>query len=216
MEISEFFPIWDKLTKEEQNKLIENTVLKKAQVGRLRDSSEECEGLILVTSGQLRAFVMSADGKEVTLYRVLPGDVCLFSAACMMKDISFDVTIEAEKETEYWVIPAHKYKVLMENSLQISNYTNEILSSRFSDVMWLLEQIMWQSMDKRLAAFLLEESAIEDKYELSITHERIAAHLGTAREVVTRMLKYFQREDWISLKRGIVIIEDVEALKALE
>ncbi|MCR5580188.1 MAG: Crp/Fnr family transcriptional regulator [Pseudobutyrivibrio sp.] len=215
MEISEFFPIWEDLSEEEKQGLTANSVLKHTGVGRVRNIDEECEGLILVNTGQLRAFVTSMDGKEVTLYRVLPGDVCLFSAACIMKDISFDVIIEAEKETDYWVIPAHQYKYLMENSLSISKYTNELLSSRFSEVMWLLEQIMWQSMDKRIAAFLMEECNLEQNRELTITHEKIAAHLGTAREVVTRMLKYFQGEGLIELKRGAVIILDEVALKAL-
>jgi CRP/FNR family transcriptional regulator len=213
MVVSDFFPMWDTLTKEEQDQLTANTLLKKKEAGRLiHDSGEDCEGLILVISGQLRAYVTSPEGKEVTLYRVLPGEICLFSASCILKNVKMDITVRAEKETVYYLIPAHHYKNLTEHSAKIARYTNEILSTRFSDVMWLLEQIMWQSMDKRIAAFLLEEIKLEGTNELTITHEKIASHLGTAREVVTRILKYFQEEGLVELNRGMVTVKSPSAL----
>ena len=133
----------------------------------------------------------------------------------MMRSIQFDVTIEAEKDTELWVIPAETYKRVMEESAPLSNFTNEVMATRFSDVMWLVEQIMWKSFDKRLAAFLLEESALEGDNTLKLTHEIIANHLGTAREVVTRMLRYFQSEGMVRLSRGTVAIADRRRLEAL-
>ena len=100
-------------------------------------------------------------------------------------------------------------------SASVANYTNEIMASRFSEVMWLMEQIMWQSMDRRVAAFLLEEMSIEDTDCLHITHESIAHHLGTHREVVTRMLRYFQREGMVRLARGAIQITNRAKLKTL-
>ncbi|MCR5640541.1 MAG: Crp/Fnr family transcriptional regulator [Lachnospiraceae bacterium] len=215
MDVSDFFPIWDDLTKEEQRQLMENAREKQVSPGLLPQQKNECEGLILLQTGQLRTYIMSPDGKEVTLYRLLPGDICLFSAACMLQEIRFDILIEAEKDSTYHVIPAHQFKQMMEQSVTIANYTNGLLSTRFSEVMWLLEQIMWQSMDKRLATFLVEESQLEASTTLHLTHEKIASHLGTAREVVTRMLKYFQREGWISLNRGEILIRNFDALAHL-
>jgi CRP/FNR family transcriptional regulator len=133
-----------------------------------------------------------------------------------MRSLQFDITIEAEKDTEVWVIPPDVYKKIMEESAPLANYTNEIMSSRFSDVMWLIEQVMWKSFDQRLADFLLEESIIEDSTMLKITHEKISNHLGTAREVVTRMLRYFQNEDIIKLTRGAIDIIDIDALKEIQ
>ena len=104
----------------------------------------------------------------------------------------------------------------MQESAPLSNFTNEIMATRFSEVMWLMEQIMWKSFDKRLAAFLLEESALEETPVLKITHEAIANHLGTAREVVTRMLRYFQSEGMVKLARGTVEITDAAALEKLQ
>ena len=125
------------------------------------------------------------------------------------------MAIAAEKDTELWVISADVYKQLMEQSAPLSNYTNEIMAARFSEVMWLMEQVMWNSMDRRVAAFLLEESAIEGVSRLSITHETIANHLGTHREVVTRMLRYLQGEGMVRLSRGAVELLDEKKLTAL-
>lgn len=133
--------------------------------------------------GQLRAYILSDEGREITIYRLFERDMCLFSASCIMRSIQFEVTIEAEKDTELWVIAAETYQGIMEESAPVSNYTNELMSSRFSDVMWLMEQIMWKSLDKRVAAFLLEEASIEGANRLKITHETIANHLGSHRAV---------------------------------
>lgn len=206
MNFASYFPIWNKLNEQEQALLKNSVYEKNIEAGTLVKSGGDCLGLMLVKSGQLRAYVQSDDGKEVTLYRLLSRDMCLFSASCMMKNIQFDVSISAEKDTSVWVIPLDVYENLMKNSAIVANYTNELMSARFTDVMWLIEQIMWKSFDKRLAGFLVEESAVEESDELNITHEQIARHLGTAREVVTRMLKYFQMEGMVTLERGVVKI----------
>ena len=179
----------------------------------IHDRTRKCTGLLVVASGRLRAYIISEGGREITLYRLLGKDICLFSASCIMHSLQFDVMIQAEKDTSFWLIPTDTYKKLMSESVVISNYTNEILASRMSDVVWLMEQVMWQSSDVRLATFLLEESALEGSTKLSITHEEIANHLGTAREVVTRMLKYFQSEGLVTLSRGSLEIINPTGLK---
>ena len=115
----------------------------------------------------------------------------------------------------FWVIPACMYQNLMDESLPLSNYSHALITNHFSEVMWLMEQIMWKSFDKRLAAFLVEEARIEETTVLRITHEKIAAHLGTAREVVTRMLRYFQSDGMIKLTRGTVELTNKKALETL-
>ena len=133
----------------------------------------------------------------------------------MMNSLQVDVFIEAEKDTRLWVIPAEVYKKVMEASAPLSNYTNEIMAARFSDVMWLMEQVMWKSFDRRLADFLLEERALEGTDTLKLTHEAIGNHLGNPREVVTRMLRYFQNEGMVQLSRGTVEITDMAKLAEL-
>lgn len=214
MKFEEYFPVIRKLTKEEQKRIQEAVTEKSVEKGTvLHDGAADCTGLLVVQSGMLRAYILSEEGREITLYRLFERDVCLFSASCMMSGIQFEVTIEAEKDTRVWVIPTKVWKQLNEESAVLANYTNELMADRFTNVMWLIEQIMWKSFDKRLAEFLLEEVSVEGTSLLKITHEVIGNHLGTAREVVTRMLRYFQSEGMVKLSRGMVEITDTAGLE---
>lgn len=216
MAFQDYFPIWDKLTAAQQQLVSDSIVPKTFSKGTvIHNGSLDCMGLLLIRSGQLRAYILSDEGREITLYRLFDMDICLFSASCIMRSIQFEIIIEAEKDTDLWIIPPHIYKQLMEQSAAVANYTNELMASRFSDVMWLIEQIMWKSLDKRLAAFLLEESAIEGTQTLKLTHEIIANHLGSHREVITRMLRYFQSEGMVRLSRGAVTLTDESRLQDL-
>ncbi len=215
MDVPEFFPIWDKLTAEQQRTLLSAAVPKTLPKGSVIERGGECVGLLLVQTGRLRAYLLSDQGREITLYRLFERDICLFSAACMLNSIQFDVTIEAERDTTLWVIPPAAARSVMEASAPAANYINELMAARFSEVMWLVEQVLWKSFDKRLAAFLLEESGLEEQDTLTITHEAIGRHLGTAREVVTRMLRYFQSEGLVELNRGKVVLTDRAGLEAL-
>lgn len=214
MKFEEYFPVIRKLSKEQQKRIQEAVTEKSVEKGTvLHDGAADCTGLLVVQSGMLRAYILSEEGREVTLYRLFERDVCLFSASCMMSGIQFEVTIEAEKDTRVWVIPTKVWKRLNEESAVLANYTNELMADRFTNVMWLIEQIMWKSFDKRLAEFLLEEASVEGTSLLKITHEVIGNHLGTAREVVTRMLRYFQSEGMVKLSRGMVEITDIAGLE---
>ena len=217
MTFQDYFPIWDKLNQDQQDQLLSALMLRTVAKGTvLHNGDMDCTGLLLVKSGQLRAYILSDEGREITIYRLFDRDMCLFSASCIMRSIQFDVTIAAEKDTELWVIPSEVYQRLMEQSVAVSNYTGELMAGRFSEVMWLMEQVMWKSLDKRLAAFLLEETSIEGTGQLKLTHENIANHLGSHREVITRMLRYFQSEGMVKLSRGMVTILDTGKLEALQ
>lgn len=216
MEFAEFFPIWDQLTPAQQDKISGSIIHQTVKKGTMVHSgSEDCSGLFLVKTGQLRAYILSDEGREISLYRLFAMDLCLFSASCIMRSIQFQILLAAEKDTEFWLIPPEVYKQLMEESAAVANYTNEVIASRFSEVMWLVEQILWKSMDKRIAAFLAEETALEGSSQLKITHETIANHLGTHREVVTRMLRYFQSEGMVKLSRGKIEVTNAKKLKAM-
>lgn len=216
MEFSEYLPIWDKLTPAQQQRIAEVVEYRQVKKGtRIHDSSADCLGLVMVRSGQLRTYILSEDGREITISRLFEYDVSLLSASCVMPDMQFNVMIEAEKDTEFWSIPACLFKNLLDESVAVALFSNSLISSNFSELMWLMEQIMWKSFDKRLAAFLLEEASLEQNPALKITHEKIAAHMGTAREVVTRMLRYFQSEGMVKLTRGAIEITDEKKLQAL-
>lgn len=215
-EISQFFPVWDQLTPGQQKQLSEAAILRFLPKGSvLHGGVDQCTGLLLIHSGQLRAYALSDQGRQITLYRLFERDICLMSASCMMRSLQFDVTIQAEKDTQVTIIPSQVYKQVMEQSAPLANYTNEIMASRFTDVVWLMEQVMWKSLDRRLAEFLLEESALENTLRLRITHEAIGEHLGSAREVITKMLRYFQSEGMVRLSRGMVELTAPDKLEDL-
>ena len=217
MSIAQFFPVFSQLTPQQQQMVLDYTAIRTVPAGTVvHNGAVECTGFLLVRSGQLRAYTLSEEGREVTIYRLFDHDCCLFSAACIMSSLQFEVIIETEKDSEIFIIPPSVYQKLMNESLPVSKYTNDLMASRFSEVMWLMEQIMWKSFDKRLAAFLVEESGIEGTTLLKVTHEKIANHMGTAREVVTRMLRYFQGEGLVKLSRGTIEITDAPGLRALQ
>ena len=213
MEVSSFFPFWSKLTPGQQQLLQRHTVTQSVPKGTiLHNGSLDCTGLYLIVSGQLRVYILSPEGRELTLYRLFDRDICLFSAYCMISSIQFDVIIETEKDSQVLLVPVMIYKRLMEEAAVVANYTNELMASRFSEVMWLMEQILWKSFDKRLAQFLLEEADLEGSQVLKVTHEAIGNHLGNPREVVTRMLRYFQSEGAVSLSRGSITLTNEKKL----
>ena len=217
MSIANYFPVFSKLTPQQQQMVLDYTAVRTVPAGTVvHNGAVECTGFLLVRTGQLRAYTLSDEGREVTIYRLFDHDCCLFSAACIMASLQFEVIIETEKDSEIFIIPPSVYQKLMNESLPVSKYTNDLMATRFSEVMWLMEQIMWKSFDKRLAAFLVEESGIEGTNVLKVTHEKIANHMGTAREVVTRMLRYFQGEGLVKLTRGAIEITDPAGLEALQ
>ena len=216
MSFEHHFPIWDQLQPGQQRLLLDSLSFRTVKKGAvLRGGGADCAGLVLIRSGQLRALVYSEEGRELTIYRLFDGDLCLFCAPCVIRSIRFDVTIQAEKDTEFWSIPSQVYQGLMAQSAAVANYTNELMASRFTEVMDRMEQFMWKSMDQRVAAFLLQEAGIEGTRALRITHEAIAHHLGSHREVITRTLRDFQAAGMVKLSRGLVTILDREKLEAL-
>lgn len=209
-------PFWEKLTETQKQKLVKAAAPRTYRKGEsIQNTSVQCAGLFLVERGQLRIYIISESGKEITLYRLFDHDICIFSASCIMKNINFQIYVEAEQDSDVLLIPTEVYNQLNQTCIAVSDYTNQLMASRFSDVMWVMEQVLFTSFDKRLARFLLEQSSIDGTDELVITHEAIANHMGSAREVVTRMLKYFQDEGMVKLSRGVIRLTDRKKLTKL-
>ena len=155
MSLSQYFPIWTKLTEQQQQRILSVSEFRAVPSGTvLHDGSPNCLGLLLVRSGQLRAYLLNEEGREITICRFFEMDICLFSASCVMPNMQFDILVEAEKDSEVWIIPACLYQNLMDESVAIANYSHNLITNHFSEVMWLMEQVMWKSFDKRLAGFL--------------------------------------------------------------
>ena len=202
-------PFWDKLQEPQKEQIFEHTILNNYRNGQnIHGGHEDCTGVIAVKSGRLRAYLLSEEGKEITLFRLLDHDVCLLSASCIMKNISFDIYVDAEGPTELFVLNSAVYDKIAKENPTVGSFMTEMISMRFSEAMWVMEQILFMKMDKRLAIFLLEEANLEEGDTITLTHEQIAGHMGSAREVISRMLKYFSNEGILSVSRkGIKILD---------
>lgn len=212
--IIKHFDFWDKLNSQEKELFQQNiTAITYPKGTNLNSRDKECLGVLLIKSGGLRVYMLSEDGREITLYRLLPSDVCVLSASCILKSITFDIYIEAESDTEVYLVNIVTFSKLSSQNVYVENFTYKKTTERFSDVMWAMEQILFMSFDKRLAVFLLDESANTNSLDLHITQEQIAKYIGSAREVVSRMLKVFQTEGILTQSRGIIRIIDKEKLR---
>jgi CRP/FNR family transcriptional regulator len=183
-------------------------------MGELRAVSET-PGALYVKSGSLRAYLLSEDGREVTLYRIFPGDVCVLACGCLMENINFDIFVDAETDTEVFSIRSGAFEKVTSENLYAENFALKVAASRLSDVIWTLEQILFMSFDKRLAIFLIDDLAHRGGDTVYMTHDQIAKHMGSAREVVTRMLKYFVDEGLVKISRGGVTVIDKDRLRRL-
>lgn len=210
--IKNSLPFWHALDARQKRFMEEKLIERCFRQGQNIHDGQDCTGLLLVKSGQLRTFILSESGKEITLFRLFEQDVCILSSSCIMRNITFDIQVEAEKNCEILIMPAAVFKHLSNINPAVKDFQAEVISARLSDVMWVVEQVVFMSMDKRLATFLLEQSSIEGNDELPITHETIARNLGTAREVVSRMLKYFESEGLVALTRGKVALTNRKGL----
>lgn len=214
--LSEHLIFWKQLSKTEQIDIEQSAFSMIYTKGKILYSTEkECLGLVLIENGQLRAFMTSNDGKEISLFRLLSLDMCILSASCIIKNMNFDVDIEIEKNSKVYVIPTSCFNRISENNLVVKNFMLELVSARFSEVMWVFEQYVFGSAAQRLANFLMTQSQLEESDTLIITHEFIANDIGTAREVITRLLKHFATDGIVSMTRGEIKIENKEALKKL-
>lgn len=189
--------------------------IKYKKSSNLINNTDECMGLVLIIKGQIRAYTVSEEGKEITLYRLIEGDICIMSASCMLKEITFNISLTFEKDSEIFVIPANIYDELNKKYAEVKSYTLNLVNSRFSEVMWVFEQYVFTKMASRIAALLLEHSTYYEDNIIKITHEDLARDLGTAREVVTRMLKQFEEENLIKMSRGKIEILDIKALSRI-
>lgn len=210
-----YFPFWNTLSDTDRALLCMNTTEEHFERSRPVHDSTGCSGLFLVKSGRLRVYILSEDGKEITLYRLEPGDVCMLAASCVIQSITFDVFIEAELPSDCYRIGAAVFGDVSERIPAVKIFGLETAVQRFSDVMWVMQQLVFMSMDRRIAIVLADEISREGGDTVTLTHEQIARHLGTAREVVSRVLKHMAADGLLEVLRGGIRIKDKKALTRL-
>ncbi|HFE39593.1 MAG TPA: Crp/Fnr family transcriptional regulator [Gammaproteobacteria bacterium] len=179
----------------------------------IAETGSECSQLALVISGSVRVYKLAAKGREITLYRIKDGDSCVLTASCLMSATPFPAIAEAETEIDAIIIPAEHAKTWMTQYQPWGNFVFALISRRLSEVITVLENVTFQRMEVRLAAYLVKMT--KQQPNLNITHHEIAADLGTSREVVSRSLKDFDKHGWISMGRGELTIKDMPQLQNL-
>ena len=209
------FPFGGNLSESDKIDLMNGAGCAEFQKGQTIHNGTVCTGIIFVKSGCLRVYILSEEGKEITLYRIFPGDVCVLSASCIMDSINFEVQVDAEENSRCCILSPGSYLRVAERNPEMKVFLLEKTVSRFSEVLWVMQQILFMSFDKRLAIFLLSETEKNGSAEIKLTHEQIAKYMGSAREVVSRMLKYFSSEGIVELSRGGVTVLDFDALRDL-
>lgn len=213
---SRIFPFWDKLTQDEKNRLCTNSSEVKYKKGAtIHSGSNECTGVIIVKSGCVRTYLLSDEGREITLYRMHKGSICMLSASCVLQSITFDVFVNAETDCVCDIINGNVFAEVAEKNIYVKNFALETAVEKFSDVVWVMQQILFMSFDRRLAIFLWDEISDSDSMQIKYTQEQIAKYMGSAREVVSRMLKYFVSEGIVSHSRGGITVTDKQKLKEL-
>ena len=215
--VLERLPFWKLLTDSEKELVQQNAVIRLYKKGtRVYSSERECLGMLFVMQGEMRAYLLSEEGREVTLFRIYPNDLCVLSASCVISQISFDTQMSAQKDTEALIIPPNIVLFLKEKNLSVRCFLYELATKRFSDVMWAMQQILFKRLDQRLALFLMQESQRLGTDTIHMTHEQIAQQISSAREAVARMLKQFSEDGLVELKRGAIRLLDQKGLKALQ
>lgn len=209
-------PYWNKLSKDEKNIILQNAVIRNYKNGaEIYGCRESCLGMIYILKGSIRAYILSEEGREITLFRYGSGDSCVLSSSCVIDQITFDTYMVTESDCEILIVNSSAFGKLTEQNIYVRCYMYEILSERFSSVMWTMQQILFARFDRRLASFLISEYERTGSAEIRMTHEQIAKHVNSAREVVARMMKRFSSDALVELRRGTVILKNIDELKKL-
>lgn len=210
------YPFYTQLSKQQRQLLQSASAVTSYHAGEfLYSCDDDCLGVLLVLTGKLRVFIQSGERREITLFTVMPGEVCTLSASCAMQEISFDILIEASEDSEVLVTTACCFRTLMKENIYVENYIYRETTEHFSEVMWAMGQLLFTRFDQRLAGYLEDERIRTGSFVLSTTHEQIARNLGSAREVVSRTLKSFEKDGLVSLSRGSITILDPQKLRRI-
>lgn len=207
---------WDSLSEEEKAVLMRGTTGRSYQKNEyIHGFSDACLGMVYVCRGSIRVYTTSEEGREVTLFHISEGECCIMSASCVITGISLDVQLLAEEETEIMAVHSGTIQKLMDSNIYVKCFAYELAVKRFSSVVWVMQEILFAQFDVRMARFLLSVYEKTGKLNIQMTQEAIAIEVNSAREVVARMLKQFASDNLIELKRGTIVLKNIDGLKKI-
>ena len=220
-------PFWDRLTTSEREAVIGSHSVKRFSKGSLIDT---CYGFLGVITGTIKVYVVSEEGREITLYKAGTGECGVMATRNAIKGADVELCVIASEDTELLLIGAVTYSRLTESNVYVRSITYEILAKRMTEALWVMKEIVFSSFDRRLASYLVgrcekpDGSSVtvadrgngeQETYEIRITQDAIAEDVNSAREVVARMLKRFALSGYVELKRGSILVKDIKGLRAL-
>lgn len=207
---------WNRLTEDQRETAQRSAVIRAYGRGSMiHGTGNACLGMLCLLQGSLRVYLLSEEGREVTLYRLHARDCCVLSASCVISQITFDTQMVAETDCELLIIGSSSFAQLTEENIYVRCFVFEQITERLFSMMWSMQQILFAGMDRRLASYLLQEYERTGRREIRMTHRQIAQQISSAREVVARMLKRFSADGLVETKRGSIQLTDLEGLRAL-
>ncbi len=178
---------------------------------------QSVQNMLLLETGAIRVFKLIPEGRQITLYRVLPGEGCILSTYSILNDAPFPASAIAEVDSQAWLVPGQLIRDLFVDEPAFRKFANELVMKTIAPLIMLIDQIAFRKMDQRLATFLVAASAAQPGAfkPVTMTHEQIANHLGTAREVVSRCLSNFESDSLIEVSRRSIRVLDAEGLRKI-
>ena len=209
-------PFWANLTPEEKAIVSQRAITKRFSKNQLISSnSSACLGVILILSGGIRVSLISNEGREVTLYRAHANEFCVSTASCVIHQLTFETIVTAEEDTRVLVIPSSICERLMNSNIHVRAFIFERETERYSQTIWAIQQMLFKRFDQRLASYFINTYRNSGKTEIKKTQEEIARDVNSAREVVARMLREFASKGFVEIKRGKIILRNIDGLKKM-
>jgi CRP/FNR family transcriptional regulator len=203
------YPMLSALPAAELKPLLENVVVMPLPVGTVVfDENQPCQGFPLILSGSVRVIKSAANGRELQLYRVSSGESCILTSSCLLGHTRYQARGIVEQDVEMIVLSPASFHALLSAHQPFRDYIFGLFSERLTDLMELVSAVAFQKLDQRLAILLINKPRI-----IHTTHQALADELGSAREIVSRLLKGFEEQGWVKLGREQIEIVDAEALK---
>jgi CRP/FNR family transcriptional regulator len=171
------------------------------------DENQPCQGFPMLLSGSIRVIKAAPSGRELQLYRVTPGESCILTSSCLLGHTRYSARGIAEQDLEMVLLPVQSFHALLEKHVAFRDYVFNLFSDRLTDLMQLVSAVAFQKLDQRLAALLVSKPN-----PLYTTHQALADELGSAREIVSRLLKGFADQGWVKLAREQIELTDKKAL----
>ena len=215
-------PFWDHLNHAEKDLLQNNAYIRSFDRDShiIHSKAGEDIGLMMLVEGKIRAYLLSPDGRETTLFSLHDQSICIFSALIfsalsLFNQISFQVFLASDCCSKVLVVNMSIMKQLMQNNLYFRCFAYELIAERFNLVMGSMQRILFNSLEQRLAAFLVAEYNRCGKTHIQLTHNYIARYIGTSRERVTKTLKKLNEKKLLNRSKGCIELTDIDGLRAL-